>query len=487
MATIRQRGNKWEAKLRVPTALVEEVGRKMLYRTLRSLDRRSAELEAKAWELELKAGWHEKLHGTAPTIADLRALYERVKEQAERGDFVIEGDPEAYDEFTAGIEHELEKLEEDIGRREFTDAEQARVAALQDAQMVRQGRRPAKRAELEMSFREIADAYLNLWRTTAGLKETNTEQQKRATFELFAAFHDDRPIRQVSRGDAASFFDQLRQLDPNWARTGKKHAAGYKIDWRDLQRRFGGRARGLSDNTVNRHANTLSELWRWAEGREHCEGKNPFDGHRRSIRPGKNKHGYVAWTTEELLTLFSPPPKRDDLTEVMIVALFTGMRLNEIASLTFGQFGEEGGVRYIDVTDAKTTAGIRKVPLHRSLGWLWERADGANASERVWPKFSPEGPGRKPGGDAGKDFSRFKRGRGFEDRTKVFHSFRKNFVGQLEEAGVPQNEVAEIVGHEKAGMTFGVYGRKLSLQRMAEVVSLIDYPGVPIPMPDAQI
>ena len=127
MAAIRQRGNKWEAKLRVPKALEKEVGRKMLYRTLRSLDRRSAELEAKAWELELKTGWHEKLNGTAPPIASLRALYERVKEQAERGDFVIEGDPEAYDEFTAGIEYELEKLEQDIGRREFTEAEQARV------------------------------------------------------------------------------------------------------------------------------------------------------------------------------------------------------------------------------------------------------------------------------------------------------------------------------------------------------------------------
>ena len=485
MAAIRQRGNKWEAKLRVPKALEKEVGRKMLYRTLRSLERRSAELEAKAGERELKTGWHEKLNGTAPPIASLRALYERVKEQAERGDFVIEGDPEAYDEFTAGIEYELEKLEQDIGRREFTEAEQARVAALQDAQMARQGKRPTIRMEFEMSFREIAEAFLKLWRTTAGLKETNTEQQKRATFELFAAFMRDRPIRQVTRGDAASFFDQLRQLDPNWARTGKKHADGYKIDWPELLSKFGGRERGLSDNTVNRHANTLSELWRWAEGREHCEGKNPFEGHRRSLRVGKNKHSYVAWTTEELRTLFSPPPKRADLAEVMIVALFTGMRLNEIASLKFGQFGEEGGVRYIDVTDAKTTAGIRKVPLHRSLGWLWERAEGADASARVWPKFSPEGPGR-PGGDAGKDFSRFKRGKGFEDRTKVFHSFRKNFVGQLEEAGVPQNEVAELVGHEKTGMTFGVYGRKLSMGRMAEVVSLIDYPSVPLPTPDVQ-
>jgi len=167
MTAIRQRGNKWEAKLRVPKALEEEVGRKMLYRTLRSLDRRSAELEAKAWEVELKAGWHEKLHGTAPPIASIRALYERVREQAERGEFVLKGDPEAYDEYTAGIEYELGKLEEDIGQREFTEVEQARVAALQDAQTARQGKRPAKRAELELTVREIAEAYLKLWRTSS--------------------------------------------------------------------------------------------------------------------------------------------------------------------------------------------------------------------------------------------------------------------------------------------------------------------------------
>ena len=51
---------------------------------------------------------------------------------------------------------------------------------------------------------------------------------------------------------------------------------------------------------------------------------------------------------------------------------------------------------------------------------------------------------------------------------------------------MPQNEVAELVGHEKTGMTFGVYGRKLSMGRMAEVVSLIDYPSVPLPTPDVQ-
>jgi integrase len=222
-------------------------------------------------------------------------------------------------------------------------------------------------------------------------------------------------------------------------------------------------------------------FWKWAEARDYCEGRNPFEGHRRNLTEGRNKRGYLPWQTKELQALFGPPPKRGDVTEVMLVAMFTGMRLNEIASLTYGQLFEEEGVPVIEVTDAKTVAGERKVPLHPKLSWLMERGKGQPPEARVWPKFAPEGPGKKPGGDAGKEFSRFKRARGFTDRRKVFHSFRKNVVGQLEAARIPQNEVAQLVGHEKQGLTFGTYGDELTMRRQAEIVALIDYPGVPLP------
>jgi integrase len=190
---------------------------------------------------------------------------------------------------------------------------------------------------------------------------------------------------------------------------------------------------------------------------------------------------YLPWQPAELQALFSPPPKRADVTEIMLAGMFTGMRFNEIASLTFGQLFVEEGVPVIEVTDAKTLAGERKVPLHSKLSWLTERSKGQPPETRVWPKFAPEGPGKKPGGDAGKEFSRFKPSRGFTDRRKVFHSFRKNVVGQLEAARIPQNEVAQLVGHEKQGLTFRHVWRSADMRRQAEIVALIDYPGVPLP------
>jgi hypothetical protein len=135
----------------------------------------------------------------------------------------------------------------------------------------------------------------------------------------------------------------------------------------------------------------------------------------------------------------------------------------------------------MQVTDAKTNAGIRQVPIHPRLSWLTDRAK-EKRSGRVWPGFNEEGPGKKAGADAGKEFSRLKLARGFADRRLAFHSFRKNVVGQLEAKSVPESEVAQLVGHEK-GFTFRRYGGGVSLERLAEIVGLIDYPGLSLPDP----
>lgn len=488
MASLKQRFHKWEARVRVPKQLRgRHGGAELLYRTLKATNRRAAKVEAAAWEACLRAEWLQETEGEPQALSVVREAYERYFPQAMAGAFGEMVDPfdESHDNFTAAIEFELGRMADQAVGREPTDEEQGKIWALNDAIARRMGRKLEVRRVLDQSFSELTDEYLKWWRVAPGRKVTNTEQQKQATFDLFARYWGERPIRDVGRADASAFFDALRQLDPNWARTGSKAKRVQQLSWSALIREYGGRDSGLSDATVNRHAATLLALWKWAEGREHCEGRNPFDGHRRKLSPGRNKQGYVAWDADELTRLFSPPPRRDDLTEVALVAMFTGMRLNEIASLTFGQVKQGGAVPYIDIVEAKTPAGIRMVPLHARLAWLGARAKNAAPEARVWPKFLCEGPGGKPGGDAGKLFTAHKQALGFTDRRKVFHSFRKNVVGQLERARVPQNEVAQLVGHEKQGTTFSTYGADQLLDMLAGVVAQIDYPGVLLPQPVA--
>ena len=271
--------------------------------------------------------------------------------------------------------------------------------------------------------------------------------------------------------------DALRLLDPRWARS----PTARELPWTELQRQYGGREKGLSDATMNRHAAALQALWQWAEERGYSDGRNPFSGNRRRLRQGINVQGYVAWETEELQALFDPGPKRRDLLEVMMVGLFSGMRLDEIASLRGSQIREEDGVTFVQVIDAKTPAGNRQVPVHPQLGWLKDRAEKAGA-ERIWPTFNPEGPGKKAGADAGREFSRFKQARGFADRRKAFHSFRKNVTRLMERQRVPENEWAQVFGHEK-GFTYGRYNPDgITLEQKAAIISRIAYPGLVLPV-----
>lgn len=340
-------------------------------------------------------------------------------------------------------------------------------------------------AAKDIRFSDLAEAFMRQWLAgRSGAKETNTEPQKRATFRLFSGFFGDRPIRAVRPEDAATFFDTLRLLDPTWARS----PAARLLSWHQLIERYGNRDRGLSDATMNRHLQVLQELWAWSKKRGHCERENPFHGFHKKLRPGLNVAPYVAWEDAELRQLLEPAPKRSDLLEVILVGMFTGMRLDEIASLTWGQLrvAEEGGasIPYFQVEDAKTPAGNRKVPVHSDLSWLLSRARSADA-ERIWPTFNEEGRAKKPGADAGREFSRFKAARGFVDRTKAFHSFRKNVTRMMERAGVPENDWAQIFGHER-GFTYRVYNPDgIHMRRRAEIIALIEYTGIVVPHPSS--
>ena len=335
----------------------------------------------------------------------------------------------------------------------------------------------------DIPFAELVGHFMKHWLAKPrGGKETNTEQQKRSTFRLFGGFFNDQPIRKVRHQDAVNFFDALRLFDPHWARS----PAARKLSWSELVIRHGDRDRGLSDATMNRHLQVLQELWTWSKQRGHCDGENPFDGFRTRLRAGVNVKPYVAWEDDELRQLLCPPPKRSDLLEVIIVGMFTGMRLDEIASLTWSQVRQstDGGaiVHYFQVEDAKTPAGNRKVPVHADLAWLLARPRGA-ASDRLWPTFNEEGRGKKAGNDAGREFSRFKTDRGFVDRTKTFHSFRKNVTRIMERSGVPENDWAQIFGHER-GFTYRVYNPDgIDMRQRAAIIARISYPGIEVPHP----
>jgi hypothetical protein len=60
-----------------------------------------------------------------------------------------------------------------------------------------------------------------------------------------------------------------------------------------------------------------------------------------------------------------------------------------------------------------------------------------------------------------------------------FHSFRRSTIRCLENARVLQSQATQVVGHERAGITFGTYNPDgMGLKALRDVVEKIGYKGL---------
>ena len=154
--------------------------------------------------------------------------------------------------------------------------------------------------------------------------------------------------------------------------------------------------------------------------------------------------------------------------------MYTGCRIEEVCSLKTEQVKVVGGLLSLVLTDAKTVKGIRTIPVATKLtkaitGAVAGSEDGFLVSGLTFNKYGDRS------NAVGKRFGRLKKELGFSDK-QVFHSIRKCVVTQLEQAGVPESVVADLVGHEKQTITYGLYSGGSSLTSIREAVEKLNYP-----------
>jgi integrase len=116
-------------------------------------------------------------------------------------------------------------------------------------------------------------------------------------------------------------------------------------------------------------------------------------------------------------------------------------------------------ILYFEIEDAKTPAGWRQVPIHSSLHERLSQLFQDSKHGYVLPGLNKDKYGDRSNA-IGHRFGRLKTELGYNGQY-VFHSIRKTVVTLLENAGVPENTVAEIVGHEKPGSRTGCIAGEL--------------------------
>jgi integrase len=519
---LKQRRAGWYFQIKVPKDVAGKwPGSPLIVKSLNTRDLSKA--QAARWPL------------VAKYTADFDVLRGNRKltpqEIEEKAEVVFKEALEAFDEhgededtLSVVIDLEREKIEKLEARPQLDDAQELELAKAWATIYAANGRAAALRGQLyqrpetfaplrvdlktlqpvnrkshskgtAVSFADAARRYVEeVQRDPAAKLTEQTRGQYEAVYRLFDSWAGQPTLDAVSRAKAAEFLDAVATLNPLWGRSPETKAR----TWADIFALFGNHPVGLSNRTLNRYATSLHLVWRWAKHRGLYEGEDPFTDQQRRKAERRDTEK-LPFTEAELVKLLADKPlvkpgrhtAQTALTWVSWIAAYSGMRLNEIAGLRVSDVKRADGVWYFDVQGAKTEAGDRRVPVHSRLvklglldyaKFVSTHAKALAQGGFMFPALKPGGPDKKHGWYLSKAFTVHRRSLGvtrIDPRSGKdavdFHSFRRSAIRCLEVARVPQSEAAQVVGHERAGITFGTYNPEgLGLKALQKIVEKID-------------
>ncbi|MBO6852276.1 MAG: tyrosine-type recombinase/integrase [Marivivens sp.] len=239
----------------------------------------------------------------------------------------------------------------------------------------------------------------------------------------------------------------------------------------DLQQRD-----GLKTSTVRRIISTCRGYWRYLQMLEVVpDSTDPFN----DVVPANSQKTKAevaakrrAFTAAAVLQLHQAAIEKEDsdLADLITLAMWTGCRIEELCSLKVAQVHSD----YFEISEAKSEAGWREVPIHSKLAPLIEQLvtrsiDGYLLSGLTKNKYGDRS------NAIGKRFGRLKTSMGFGSNY-VFHSIRKTVATQLDAAGIPEPVTARILGHDIPTMTYGIYSAGAPMAVKKEAIEKLEYP-----------
>lgn len=232
----------------------------------------------------------------------------------------------------------------------------------------------------------------------------------------------------------------------------------------------------LKPTTVRRIVSACRGYWKFLQRKNYIDREDdPFvdavekRGSRTKASLDERRQHFAP---EDIVNLLGATKAKGDqqLHDLITIAMWTGCRIEEVCSLKIADLKEDS----IKITDAKSPAGNRVLPIHPKLAPTLRRlkeesGDGYVLSGLSFNKYDDRS------NAIGKRFGRLKTEMQFSG-SFVFHSIRKTVATLLENAGVPENVAADLLGHDKKTMTYGVYSGGARLDVLREALNRIDYP-----------
>jgi integrase len=230
---------------------------------------------------------------------------------------------------------------------------------------------------------------------------------------------------------------------------------------------------GMAEGTQRRILNGLSSFWKWCHTQNLVpeDATNPFIG--QPLFRGAVQVKRLPFSDDGVVKTWAAALEKQDqpLADLIYLGAYTGARIEELCLVKVRDVDPK--LSSFKIADAKTAAGIREVPVHSRLKSTLKRLMKDSKDGYLIPSTAKNNHGKRSD-PLGKRFGRLKTDLGY-GREVVFHSIRKTVATQLENAGVPEGVAADILGHEKQTMTYGLYSGGTSLANKAKAIEHLAY------------
>ncbi|WP_306534803.1 site-specific integrase [Geobacter sp.] len=248
-----------------------------------------------------------------------------------------------------------------------------------------------------------------------------------------------------------------------------------------------------SVSTTNKYLTTLSSLFKYGVQLDYMQ-KNFAEGLHIEDERKESEHRSI-YSDNELQTLVDlllrnreawHRERQPERFWVPLIALFSGMRVDEICQLyvmDIKWLPEK--IYFFDVNNErdkklKNKASRRFVPVHPILerlgfieyvGAIYRQAKSKEERERL--RLFPALVKRENGysHDFVKWFSKFNRENVTEDRTKTFHSLRANVATALENTHAKSTYISRLLGHKTGTITGDRYVKDVEIRTLFEMVN----------------
>lgn len=325
---------------------------------------------------------------------------------------------------------------------------------------------------------EAADMYIND-RTVTGHLTEKTAAENTAIFRLLERVIGDKYVHEITMEDVASFRATLQRLPPNMNKNPvfRNMTIGQILEAKPEKR--------LTLRSVNKYLDRVSGLLNWCNKKGFIRA-NAFHGAQIKDR-GRPDEKRCKLDLIDLEKLFAPAHFQIGAADswrfyIMLIALVTGMRLEEICQLDCTDIINVDGIQCIDINEGgdkklKTPGSRRLIPIHSTLINHFDFLGFVDRQSKVGTRLFPalKSINHSYGHAYSRWFATYRKQCGVTEAGKTFHSFRHTAATVWKDLDVFEYLAAEILGHTVSTITYGHYGKASPVLKMQSVIEKLNF------------